>query len=239
MRVWLGWDPREAVPYEVAFRSIRKMASVDVHIQGISMSHLKDLGVYTRPTTTVNGRLWDVLSEAPMSTTHAIARFFVPFLQGHRGWAVSADGDVLCRADISDLMLLADARYAVMVVQHQHEPVDRRKMDGQIQTSYARKNWSSVILWNCAHPAHQALTLDVLNTWPGRDLHAFRWLKDAEIGELPIAWNHLVGVCPPNHDAKLVHFTLGTPDMAGYEEGEFADEWRAMAGWPTLQRRYA
>lgn len=132
---------------------------------------------------------------------------------------------MLVRADIMELFALADPHYAVQVVKHDHRPTELRKMDGQVQTAYPCKNWSSVMLWNVEHPANRRLTLDFINSAPGRMLHSFCWLDEEEIGELPAEWNHLVGVNPPNPDAKIAHFTLGTPDMLGYEESEFADEW--------------
>ena len=107
-----------------------------------------------------------------------------------------ADCDILCRADIAELFDLADDRYALMCVQHDYTPTETVKMGSEIQTSYPRKNWSSLALWNCDHPAHRALTLAHLNQWSGRDLHRFRWLWDSQIGALPPAWNYLVGVSP-------------------------------------------
>ena len=107
-------------------------------------------------------------------------------------------------------------------------------MDNQIQTFYARKNWSSIVLWNCAHPSNRKFSLQALNTWPGRDLHAFKWLEDSEIGELPKEWNHLVGIDNPNAPIKLAHFTLGGPwikDWKGAPMDELWDEERRlMAG---------
>jgi hypothetical protein len=229
LQIWLGWDDREAQAYAVAARSIRARASQPVEIQAISRGHLTDLGLYRRQTERRDGRLWDVISEAPMSTEHAIARFFVPVLCDFKGWALSADCDILCRADVAQLFALANPAYAVMVVKHDYQPTDTMKMDAQIQTSYPRKLWSSVILWNNSHPAHRALTwCDYLNLWPGRDLHAFRWMWDDQIGELPHDWNHLVGIDAPNPTARLAHMTLGCPDLPGYEDCEFAEEWRAF-----------
>jgi len=227
MRVILGSDPRERAAFEVADRSIRRRTSEPVFVHRLSLPDLIRKGWYTRPTERRDGRLWDVISEAPMSTEHAIARFFTPLLCGRQGWALFADSDVLCRADLSQLFHLADPASAVMVVKHEYVPTEAEKMDGQIQTRYARKNWSSVILWNCEHRAHAGLDWRLLNAVPGRDLHRFCWLRDEDIGELPVEWNFLVGVTPPrHHDPKLVHFTLGTPDMTGYEGSDYADEWR-------------
>jgi hypothetical protein len=119
-----------------------------------------------------------------------------------------------------------------MVVKHDYTPRGTTKMDGQIQTDYPRKNWSSVVLWNCKHAGARYLTPHVVNTARGLHLHQFSWLDDSDIGDLDPRWNHLVGEAPPRHDALLVHFTRGTPNMAGHEDCEFADEWREeLARW--------
>lgn len=241
LRVALCYDQREQVAYQVARTSLLAHATArPVDVTPLDIRTLLHRGWYTRPTDRLDGRLVDVLSAdrtdkggKPMSTEHANARFFTPALYDFKGWALSADCDILVRADIAELFALADPRYAVMVVKHpDYQPGSSTKMDGQVQTAYNRKLWSSLTLWHCAHPAHLVLRpgeFGILNRWPGRDLHAFRWLKDDEIGELPSTWNHLVGIAPPRADASLVHFTLGTPDMEGFGECEYADEWRAIA----------
>lgn len=160
-----------------------------------------------------------------MATEFAISRFCVPFLQ-KKGWALFVDCDVVCLGDIKELFALADDKYAVMVVKHDYKPTETTKMDCQVQTTYSRKNWSSVVLWNCAHPANKELTLEKLNTWPGRDLHAFKWLKEEEIGELNYGWNCLVGV----NDEKairvgILHFTAGGPWIKDWKGGLLDDVW--------------
>ena len=100
-------------------------------------------------------------------------------------------------------------------------------MDGQLQLQYPRKNWSSLMLWNCRHRAH-APVADIVNTWTGRRLHGFEWLDDTLIGALPAAWNWLEGHSAPQVDPKAVHFTRGTPDLPGYENVPHADEWRRV-----------
>lgn len=237
-KVFLGFDPAEMRACNVAQTSIwlqmHARASID------RLCRLSLWRYYTRPTSrTPSGRLYDELSDAPMSTDHAIARFFIPFLMQYDGWALFTDGDVLFRRDVSDLFALADPRYAVQVVKHGPLLEEGTKKDGHIQQAYPRKNWSSVMLWNCGHQANKALTLDVLNAWPGRDLHAFRWLTDDQIGALPASWNHLVGVEPHDPDADLVHFTLGTPDVRGHEADPFAEEWWAVAKTAGYRRDIA
>ena len=226
--IWIGFDerPAETEGFAVALRSIRRRLSKPVKLKGLVLSQLKSRGLYSRPTEVRDGRLWDVISQAPMATEFAISRFLVPHLQ-QRGLAVFADADVMARADLMELLACADKTKACMVVKHNHQPSSTVKMDGQIQTAYARKNWSSVVLWNCDHPKTRKLTPDVINRERGLWLHQFTWLDDNDIGELDPRWNHLVGEVPHDPSAKLVHFTTGTPNMAGHEHDAFADEWRA------------
>ena len=229
--IWIGHEPREQDAFEVAARSIAGHAKEPIPTFAVSLDVLQRRGLYTRATEHREGRLWDVVSGAPMSTEFAISRFFVPLLAGPEAeWAVFMDCDVLLRTDIAELFELADPAKAIQVVKHNQRPTETVKMDGQVQTAYPRKNWSSVILWNLRHPAHQTLTPAKLNAWAGRALHGFHWLADEFIGDLPAEWNHLVGVEPPNPGAKLVHFTLGTPSMDGYADCEFASEWWELYG---------
>lgn len=237
LTVFIGFDPREQDAYAVAEDSLKRRATMDIDVRPIGLEQLNLLA--DRPIERRDGQLWCPISGAPMSTEFAIARFAVPLLC-RTPWAVFMDCDMLVRADIRELLNLRDSRCAVQVVKHKHEAVAGTKMDGQVQTVYARKNWSSVILWNMAHPTNARYSLVKLMAWPGRDLHAFKWLSDHEIGELPGEWNHLIGVNPCNPAAKIAHFTLGIPSMRGYENSEFADEWREalkLAGTPhhTLQ----
>ena len=187
---------------------------------------LRHTGLYTRPHEQRNGQLWDVISDAPMATTFANSRFLSPWLSNSRKWILFCDfSDMLFLADPAELFEVADDKYAVMVVKGRHEPRESLKMDGQIQTRYERKNWSSVILWNCQHPGTVRLTLEMVNSLPGRDLHRFSWLEDDEIGELPPVWNYLVGVDGHLKGAKLVHFTAGTPET-GVNDEPWAGIWR-------------
>lgn len=228
--IFIGFDPREADAFTVCERSIRRHLSIPAPIRAINLDDMRARGLYWRPTQyAVNERgpvMQDVISCAPMSTAFAISRFLTPVL-AETGWALFMDCDMLVRADLAELFALADDRYAVMVVKHDYRPAQAAKMDNQPQTAYPRKNWSSVMLMRADHPAMKALTVDMINTLPGRDLHSFSWLDDALIGELPREWNHLVGVNEPNPDAKIVHHTLGVPSMKGYEAAEFAAEWWA------------
>jgi hypothetical protein len=234
--IYVGWDPREADAFAVACRSIRRHLNTPYPIYGLVLADLQKKGLYTRPieyrpSAADRPVMWDVVSDAPQSTEHANARFLVPHL-AKKGWAMFTDGDVLARANLGRMLEELNPHYAVYCVKHQHVPAGTLKMDGQVQTSYSRKNWSSVMVFNCEHPANKSLTPELFNTIPGRDLHRMCWLRDDEIGELPPEYNFLVGHTDPAIDPKIVHFTDGTPAMPGYENVPFADEWRSeLSRW--------
>lgn len=235
--IWIGFDPRETAAFAVARSSVRRNVPRQWPVRGLVLSQLQEAGLYTRPlelrrSAADRPQMWDVISDAPMSTQHANARFLVPHLT-RRGWAVFMDGDMLVRAPLAPALERLDPRKAVYCVHHRHEPAPGGvKMDGQLQTRYARKNWTSFIVFNCDHPANRALTLEAINTRPGRDLHRLCWLDDGDIGELGPEYNFLVGHSDAAIDPKVVHFTEGCPDMPGYESCAYADEWRAeLARW--------
>lgn len=234
LNVFLGWDDDEKEACEVAGYSLRATSASAIKLHHLNYHGLERRGLYRRPTTGRDGQLWDAISEAPMTTSHAIARFFVPSEMGHQGWALFTDGDVLFRDDVAKLFALADPEKAVMVVQHDYTPTETLKKGGLTQTVYPRKNWSSVILWNCAHTAHRKLlTYDALNTRPGRELHRFFWLRDDQIGALPPEWNWLVGHSDPALDPAIVHFTNGLPTKPGYESQPYASEWNITARYAS------
>jgi len=227
--VYIGMDPRLGADFAVCQASIESHVSAPLpNIFGLSLPMLRQSGHYTRPTEVRAGGLWDTISDAPMSTEFAISRFLVSFIASGR-WALFLDSDMLVRADINELFALADPRYAVQVVKHSHSPSNGQKMDGQAQTAYPRKNWSSVYLLNLLHSANDRLTLEMVNSLPGRDLHAFCWLEDHEIGSLPEEWNWLCGHSPQSVNPKIVHYTDGSPGMSGREDQPYADEWRRFA----------
>lgn len=224
-RVFIGYDARERLAWQVCAASLQATAKAPVAMEPIGRTALVKTGHYTRPQSDRNGVHWDDISNAPCSTDFSIARFWLPALAGRAGWALYCDCDFLWRRDVGELFALADSRYAVMVVKHAFAPTDTEKMDGQIQTSYPRKAWSALTLWNLAHAGNQRLNHYKLNTLHRNDLHAFCWLRDEEIGALPEAWNWLDGHSDPVIDPSAVHFTRGTPDMAGWEFTRYAGEW--------------
>lgn len=228
--IYIGYDYREADAFEVCRASLLRNLSAPISIHKLVLQDLQDRKLYTRPTTRYGNQLIDELSKRPdyggeISTEHANARFCVPQL-AHEGWALFMDCDMLVRGDLNEVFDMLNPARALYCVQHYYEPKSKMKMDGQVQTRYLRKNWSSFMVFNCDHAANWKLP-DVVNVWPGRDLHALFWLKEDQIGVLPPEWNYLVGHTRlAGREPKVVHFTEGLPNMPGYEECEYADEWR-------------
>lgn len=210
MKVYIGHDSREQNAYAVAESSLKRL-SPRSEATPLRIDRLASSGLLRRPMDR-RGGIYDLPSNAPCSTEFAISRFLAPILC-QAGWCLFVDCDVVFLEDVDALWLLADPSKAVMVVKHDQPESAGLKMDGQQQLAYARKNWSSVALWNCDHPANRRLSLQDVNERPGRDLHAFYWLNDSEIGELPAKWNWLVGVQDKPENPSIAHFTLGTPDM--------------------------
>jgi hypothetical protein len=169
--------------------------------------------------------------DALSSTEFSFTRFLVPYLAGYKGWAVFMDCDFFWRGDVAGLMDYANPYYGAMVVKHDYKPKETTKMDGAIQHQYPRKNWSSLILFNCEHLHMKAVTPELVNRESGMYLHQLRFLWDACIGELPIAYNYLEGWhtrndCP---NPVAVHFTRGGPWFKDWADVEYADEWLAVA----------
>lgn len=217
-RIYIGYDPKEDVAYEVCRYSLLKHSSIPLEIIPIKQSVLREQSLYTRPRGSLE------------STEFSFTRFLTPFLAGYKGWAVFVDCDFLYLGDIKELFDLVDDKYAVMCVQHDYTPKETTKMDGAVQTLYPRKNWSSMVLYNCGHVKNSVLTPEVVNKETGAFLHRFMWLDDEEIGEVPFVWNFLVG-----HNKvvegdlgtypKAIHYTLGGPWFESWKDCEFGELW--------------
>lgn len=221
MRVYIGYDEAEREAYKACVRSLAVVS--DVPYEPLCIDRLASRGLINRPVDG-RGQKYDIVSNAPCSSDFAISRFLVPILC-QSGWALFVDCDTIFVKDPKELLSYADPEKAVMVVKHNHAGDESSKMAGMAQTSYPRKNWSSVMLINCDHPANSRLSIRDVNERAGRDLHAFYWLSDDEIGELPAGANWLVDVNPRPDDLTIAHMTLGGPWLQDWKGGTFDDEW--------------
>ena len=227
--IFVGWDEREQEAWGVCRASLLRHASVPLHIVKLDQAALRRAGWYRREWRYVEGQKIDQGDLRPFSTDFAFSRFFVPALSLYQGWALFCDCDFLFTRDIATVFDLADDKYAAMCVKHNHVPTEGVKMDGKSQGRYHRKNWSSLCLWNNAHPSNAAMTGYGVNEWPGGFLHAFSWLRDEEIGEIPPTWNWLAGVNEPLKETPAgIHFTLGVPTMPGCQKTPYAPLWRSV-----------
>lgn len=228
MKIFIGWDPREAVASEVCLESIDTFAPA-ADARFLKLTDPDVVECFHRPYYKDHNQYVDSQTGTPFSTEFSFSRFLVPHLMGYQGWAMFCDGDFLFRHDVNELFALRDDRYAVMCVHHNHE-VTRdpralgtwgppKKMDGVLQLAYARKNWSSLMLFNCGHPANERLTPLIVSTMPGRALHSFFWLQTEEIGPLPEEWNWLVGISPTTEAGKALIKPAAYPRNGNGQQG--------------------
>ena len=207
--IFIGYDPREAIAYHVCANSIIRNSSRPVAITPLALNNFKE---YTETHT--DG-----------SNQFIYSRFLVPYLTGYHGWAIFMDGDMIVRGDIAELWDLREIDKDVMVVKHDYKTKMSEKYLGSKNEDYPRKNWSSVMLLNCSQFPTQKLTPKYIQESTGAHLHRFEWVQDYRIGELPKEWNWLPDEFGPNPDAKLLHYTLGTPCFHEFATTPQGDEW--------------
>jgi hypothetical protein len=214
IKVFIGYDKVESVSWHTMAHSILRQSTKPVCIIPINLNNLE--GIYKRERN------------EKQSNEFSFSRFLVPYLSGFEGYAVFFDCDQLIRTDISKIFTVIDEqpRKAVYVVKHDYKPKDKIKFLNTVQHDYPRKNWSSVILWDCGHPSNKTVTTDYVNTASPKELHRFLWLKDDEIGELDKKWNWLVGEYEnPPENVYNVHWTVGGPYFLEYQNVDFSEEW--------------
>jgi lipopolysaccharide biosynthesis glycosyltransferase len=211
INVFIGYDSKEKVAFNVLSYSILKNSTKPVSITPIYLENIKDDFVRERNSLS--------------STEFSFSRFIVPHLMNYQGWALFMDCDMLMQADINELWRLRDDRYTVQVCKHDYTPKASKKFLGQVQTKYEKKNWSSFMLLNCKKCT--TLTPDYVNKASGLELHQFKWLEgDHLIGDLPLEWNWLAGEYESKKDIKCVHYTEGGPWFTDYVNCDYSEEWR-------------
>lgn len=213
--LYCGYDPREAAGYHVFCQSVIERASVPVSFHPLHRPMLDNFD-----------------GQKDGTNAFIYSRFLVPHLQNYSGWALFADAsDMVMVEDIARLWALRDdfiINKALAVVPHDYRTKHPRKYLGTPMESenldYPRKNWSSLMLWNCAHMANRILTPEFVREAPGSFLHRFSWLKDDQIAHLPREWNAL-SMEEDVSLASLVHFTLGSPGFEAYRHSPGAEHW--------------
>jgi lipopolysaccharide biosynthesis glycosyltransferase len=210
IQIFIGYDYREPVAFHTCANSIIRHSSKPVSITPLALNLLPDF----------DGSITDG------SNQFTYSRFLVPHLANYYGWGLYIDGDMIVTSDIAELWDMRHYNKDVMVVKHDYKTKQSVKYLGAPNQDYPRKNWSSVVLWNCASEANRILTPNFVNQATGAELHRFSWIEDDRIGELPVEWNWLADEFGPNPDAKLIHYTLGTPCFSDYTNTPMAEIWQ-------------
>ena len=225
--IFIGFDRRERAATNVLIDSLNEFSSSPLTISLLQTQQLINKGLYTRAR------------DPNQSTDFSFTRFLVPYLMDFKGWAIFMDCDMLCRTDISELANFYDDKFSLLCVKHNHIPNEKVKFQGEKQTSYPKKNWSSFMIFNCSKC--KSLSLDYVNSASGLDLHRFHWLDgDHLIGSIDQNWNYLVGVNTDEKNIdkekiKMLHWTLGGPWFKDqrYAGERFAAEWFAARDTST------
>jgi lipopolysaccharide biosynthesis glycosyltransferase len=214
LKIYVGYDTREDIAWQVCRHSLLRHSSRDLAIHPLKQSALRELGLYWRPI------------DQAATTEFSLTRFLTPYLAAHDGWTIFCDCDFLFTTDVHSVLDGLDASKAVYVVQHDYTPANAIKMDSKQQTTYPRKNWSSFMLFNNAHPAVRALTPELVNSQTPAYLHRLQWADDKDIGALPLGWNFLEGEYPkPDETPAVIHYTNGGPWFENWQHVDYADLW--------------
>ena len=210
IRVFVGYDPREAIAYHVFCQSLIEHSSSPLTITPLALKHLATK--YSE-------------CHKDGSNQFIYSRFLVPFLSGFQGISLFFDGDMVIETDVHEILDHLDPSNAVHVVKHDYQTKHPIKYFGNKNENYPRKNWSSVIVFNNEHPSNKILQPDFVSIQSGSYLHRFSWLADHEIGEIPMKFNWLVNEYPKSDLAELLHYTLGIPCLKGFNQCDSADRW--------------
>ena len=210
INVFIGYDSKEKVAYNVLSHSIIQNSTKPVAITPIALNNIKDDFIRERNNLS--------------STEFSFSRFIIPHLMNYQGWALFMDCDMLMFEDIAELWRMRDDSKAIQVCKHDYIPKTDTKFLGQVQTKYPKKNWSSFMLMNCKKCT--TLTPDYVNKASGLELHQFKWLESEDlIGEIPLEWNWLVGEYEHKEDVKNVHYTEGGPWFDDYKNCDYSQDW--------------
>ena len=223
INVFIGWDERQTLAYQVCRKSLLQHASRPLTIYPLKHRTLRNIGLFTREwSIKKDGNTSDNLDTRPFSTNFAFTRFLVPHYTRYLG---AKSGDISIFVD-SDFVFMRDV-YSILnevditskplwVVKHDYKSPHVIKMDNQVQTNYNKKLWSSFMVFNMADPLCGPTIKDV-NTKDGSWLHSFGWLKDEEmIGSLHEGWNYIPEHSDPRvpeREMRAIHYTEGTPLM--------------------------
>ena len=219
--IFIGYDSSnygQQLAYNVCKKSLLKYNN-NINIIQLNKKELENKNIFNRKDNTG-------------STEFTYTRFLCPFLHNlynknnNNNWVLFCDSDFLWFCDIEEIFnQYNNPKYAVYCVKHQYQECKNKfKMDGKKQEWYPKKNWSSLMLFNCSHPSIKNLSTDNINNKNAKGLHRMEWCKEEEIGEIDKKYNYLVGYYN-DLNYKALHYTDGGPWYENFRECEFKKEW--------------
>ena len=198
LKIFIGYDSREKIAFHVLSQSIIANSTIPVTITPINLKNIKHF--YNRPKTKKH------------STEFSISRFLTPYLSNYKGYSLFLDCDFVMLGDVAKLFkfILKNKKKVLWCVKHKYYvPKDKIKFLREKQLPYAKKNWSSFMVFNNAKC--KILTPKLVSKAHGLYLHQFKWTKERLIGALPKNWNILVGEQKFPKKINALHYTLGGP----------------------------
>ena len=123
INIVVGFDQREAIAYHVFTQSIIEKASLPISFMPLAVNSLSE---YSEKHT-------------DRSNDFVYSRFLTPYLNHFQDWAIFADGDMVCQADIAELWSLRDESKAILVVKHDYQTKAHSKYLGNINYRISRK----------------------------------------------------------------------------------------------------
>ena len=206
--IYIGYEPRQHIAYEILKFSLQSNSSSPLDIHPLHLNRLRRETAFCRP------------HDPLQSTEFTYTRFLVPHLCDYAGRALYMDCDMICFGDIAEVYSLDLSNHWIRVVKQLQVVAHPTKMDGRIQTSYPRKNWSSLMLLNCERLT--CWTKEAVEQRPGKWLHRFEPIPDERIGPIPPQWNVLDRY---DNQTQMIHYTEGGPWLPGFEAHPFGDIW--------------
>ena len=201
IRLFCGYDSREAVGFHVFVSSVIARTRHPVAFIPLSDRDQQD-----------------------GSNAFTYARYRIAEMCAFEGWAIFADAcDMLALGDLAELWALRDERFAVQVVKHDYLTRNPLKYLGTEMQSrnvdYPRKNWSSLMLINCAASEWRTAVK------VGKEAHQFNGFPEDRIGRLPEKWNVLIDEEQDDSGARLLHWTAGIPSFPHYRNARRSRDW--------------
>ena len=212
MRIFIGHDSRYRDATLVCAESIKQYWP-EADITWLDKAKLKEMNVYGRK---------DVEGE---STEFSFTRFYVPLLCNYEGIAMFCDNDFLWKCDPRQIRKYINL-YNLAVVKHDDYEAESNKMDGIVNKSYPKKNWSSLMVFRNKWYKDK-LTKEYLDNATPAQLHEFHFINEENIGSIPKEFNSLVGYYDLK-GAKALHYTNGGPWFDSYKDTEASEEWRRV-----------